>query len=537
MTANLHSLFASSFPEDRDATAIEAWREGDSAPGLYTWNDIDRATAKIANLFAKIGLPEGARVAAQVDKSPEALFVYLATLRAGLVYVPLNPAYREAEMAHFIADAEPGIVVCGRKNFSWVSRLAFMAGRGESFESCRHVFTLDDSSEGAGGTLIERAAYCPDSFETVRSKHDDLAAILYTSGTTGPSKGAMLSHGNLAVNALTLRDYWQWRRADVLLHALPIFHVHGLFVAAGGALLSGSKMIWLAKFDARQVLAHLPRATVFMGVPTFYARMLAEPGFDRDACRNVRLFISGSAPLSESTFDAFAARTGHTIVERYGMSETNMLASNPVDGERLGGTVGPPLPGVAIRIVDDVGKRCDAGVVGHVQVKGPNVFSAYWRLPERTAAEFTADGWLRTGDMGKLGAANQRGWGYLSIVGRAKDLIISGGLNVYPKEVEAALEAIAGVAEAAVIGVPHADFGEAVVAVVVRVKAQGHREDDADAMIALLKSRIANFKVPKRIVFVDELPRNAMGKVQKNLLRERFDHAEGDRPPDQASAS
>ena len=531
MTANLYSLFASSFPADRDACAIEAWREGAAAPGLYTWNDIDHATAKIANLFANIGLPKGARVAAQVDKSPEALFVYLATLRAGLVYVPLNPAYREAEMAHFIADAEPGVVVCGRQNFSWVSRLAFVAGRGES---CRHVFTLDDRSEGAVGTLIERAAFCADAFATVSSEPDDLAAILYTSGTTGRSKGAVLSHGNLAANALTLRDYWQWRRADVLLHTLPIFHVHGLFVAAGGALLSGSKMIWLPKFDVAQTLAHLSRATVFMGVPTFYTRLLAEPHFDRAACRNVRLFVSGSAPLSNSTFDAFAARTGQPIVERYGMSETNMLASNPVDGERIGGTVGPPLPGVAIRIVNDADKPREAGVIGHVQVRGPNVFSGYWRLPEKTAAEFTADGWFRTGDMGKLGVANLRGAGYLTIAGRSKDLIITGGLNVYPKEDEAALEAIAGVAEAAVIGVPHADFGEAVVAVVVRTKTHGDGECNAGAIIELLKPRIANFKVPKRIVFVDELPRNAMGKVQKNLLRERFDHVEEDRPPDQA---
>ena len=524
MNANLHSLFAASFPDDRDATAIEAWRDGSDSPGRYTWNDIERATAMIANLFASAGLAPGSRVLAQVDKSPEALFVYLATLRAGLAYVPMNPAYREAEMAHFIDDAEPGIVVCKRAHFSWLSRLAWAADRKEP---CRHVYTLDPGIVGATGSLVERAAHCADTFITAMQAPDSLAAILYTSGTTGRSKGAMLSHDNLASNALTLRDFWRWSQNDVLLHALPIFHVHGLFVAAGGALLAGSKMIWLPRFDAQQVVRHLPRATVFMGVPTFYTRLLGEPAFDRETCCNIRLFVSGSAPLSETTFDSFIARTGHTILERYGMSETNMLASNPHDGSRVGGTVGPPLPGVSLRIVDEEGAQCDSGVVGHIQVKGPNVFAGYWRLPEKTASEFD-DEWFKTGDMGRIVPPGERGAGHLAIVGRSKDLIISGGFNVYPKEVEAAIEALDGVDEAAVIGVPHPDFGEAVVAVVVHQARTAPTVDeaaDAEAMIALLKARIANFKVPKRIVFVDSLPRNAMGKVQKNLLREELTNA------------
>ena len=525
MNANLYHLFASSFPEDRDATAIEAWRDGSATPARYTWNDIERATAMIANLFASDGLAPGARVLAQVDKSPEALFVYLATLRAGLAYVPMNSAYREAEMAHFIADAEPGIVVCSRAHFSWLSRLAWAA---ERKEPCRHVYTLDEGSAGATGTLVERAAHCADRFATTTQASDSLAAILYTSGTTGRSKGAMLSHGNIASNASTLRDFWHWSQNDVLLHTLPIFHVHGLFVAAGGALLAGAKMIWLPRFDPQQVARHLPRATVFMGVPTFYTRLLDEPSFDREACRNIRLFVSGSAPLSEKTFDEFIARTGHTILERYGMSETSMLTSNPHEGLRVGGTVGPSLPGVSLRVVDEHGTRCDSGVVGHIQVKGPNVFSAYWRLPEKTAAEFSSDGWFKTGDMGKIVPPGERGAGHLAIVGRSKDLIITGGFNVYPKEIEAAIEALDGVAEAAVIGVPHADFGEAVIAVVVRQarSTPGLEEAaEAQAMITLLKARIANFKVPKRIVFVDSLPRNAMGKVQKNVLREQLTDA------------
>jgi len=514
MNANLFALFESRFPADRTACCIE------THDGLYySWDDLDRATAKLANLLAALKLPAGSRVAVQVEKSPEALFLYLATLRAGYVYLPLNTAYQEAEIDYFVGNAEPAVVVCSSNNFGWVSKVAFRHGTA-------HVFTLDDNRTGS---LLQRAAVQPDTFDTVARAGDDLAAILYTSGTTGRSKGAMLTHRNLASNAQTLHAYWGWRSDDVLLHMLPIFHVHGLFVASHGALLAGAKMIWAPKLDMGQVLKYLPRATVMMGVPTYYVRMLQESRFDKDVCRNMRLFVSGSAPLLLETFDAFRERTSHTILERYGMSETVMLVSNPYDaalGERIGGTVGMPLPGVSVRVVNSEGQPCEPGVIGNVEVMGPNVFKGYWRMPEKTAEEFTADGWFKTGDVGRFGGeiASQAGErkvpdNYLTIVGRSKDLIISGGYNVYPKEIESFIDEMPGVVESAVIGVPHADFGEAVVAVVVR--RPGVDIDEA-GMIGTLKGRIANFKVPKRVHVVDELPRNTMGKVQKNVLRQQF---------------
>jgi malonyl-CoA/methylmalonyl-CoA synthetase len=499
MNANLFALFASKFPEDRSSCCIE------THDGLhYSWDDIDRATARIANLLLGLGLPPDARVAAQVEKSPEALLLYLATLRAGFTYLPLNTAYRADEIAYFVGDAEPAVFVCSPQNFGWVAQIAFKSGTA-------HVFTL---SEHRTGSLLERAMHQADQCEPVARNADDLAAILYTSGTTGRSKGAMLTHGNLAANAQTLHAYWQWQAGDVLLHALPLFHVHGLFVASHGALLNGSKMIFLPKFDSEQVIERLPRTTIFMGVPTYYVRLLADAAFTREVCANMRLFISGSAPLLLDTFNDFIARTGYTILERYGMSETNMLTSNPYDGERVGGSVGFPLPGVSVRVTNDQGQACATDEIGAIQVKGPNVFKGYWRMPEKTAQEFTGDGYFITGDVGKFDEK-----GYLSIVGRSKDLIISGGFNVYPKEIETILDEMDGVVESAVIGVPHADFGEAVVAVVV---AKANSDLSADAMIATLKQKIANFKVPKKIHFVDDLPRNAMGKVQKKVLRERY---------------
>jgi malonyl-CoA/methylmalonyl-CoA synthetase len=355
-----------------------------------------------------------------------------------------------------------------------------------------------------------------DAHDVAIREASDLAAILYTSGTTGRSKGAMLTHANLLSNAQVLQRYWGWKPGDVLIHALPIFHVHGLFVASHGALLNGSKMIWFAKFDPKAVIPRLLDATVFMGVPTLYVRLLNEASLTRAACAHMRLFISGSAPLLLETFTLFRERTGHTILERYGMSETAMLTSNPYDpndGERRGGTVGFPLPGVGVRVVDDHAKPCAAGEIGNIEVRGPNVFEGYWRMPEKTKEEFTADGWFKTGDVGKIDAK-----GYVTIVGRSKDLIISGGFNVYPAEIEGTLNDMHGVGESAVIGVPHADFGEAVVAVIV---ARPGAAPDAAAIIEQLKSSIANFKVPKRIFVVDELPRNTMGKVQKNLLRDQ----------------
>jgi len=499
MNHNLYALIAAHFPTDLDACAIET-----HDARYWSWRDLERAIGRLANLLAGLALPAGSRIAVQVDKSPEALCLYLATLRAGHVFLPLNVGYRAAEIDYFLENAAPAVVVCAPGHLGWTAPIA--AARGVA-----HVFTLGDDGRG---TLLDAAAPQPDRFDTVACRAADLAAILYTSGTTGRSKGAMLTHGNLASNARVLHQYWRWRRGDVLLHALPIFHVHGLFVASHGALLSGSKMIWLPRFEPREVVRHLPRASVFMGVPTMYVRLLDEPGFDARAAAGVRLFVSGSAPLLADTFRQFEARTGHRILERYGMSETVMLTSNPYDGNRMAGTVGLPLPGVSVRVAADGGRLCATGEIGAIEVRGPNVFSGYWRMPEKTREEFTADGWFRTGDVGRWDAN-----GYLSIVGRSKDLIISGGYNVYPKEIEAYLDELPGVAESAVIGVPHRDFGEAVTAVVVRRPGAPLEES---VMIGALKARIAGFKVPKRIHVVDELPRNAMGKVQKNLLRERF---------------
>ena len=500
---NLFVALRRAFPTDLDTVAIET-ADGAGVPCLYTWRDLDRASAMIANLLASLELPEGARVAVQTDKSVEALMLYLGVLRAGLVYLPLNTAYQSAEIEYFLGNAEPAVVVCTSRNFPWVSKLAFRAGT-------RQVYTLD---EGISGTLLDRASLHSDRHEPVPRRADELAAILYTSGTTGRSKGAMLTHGNLLSNARVLKAYWDWRPGDVLIHALPIFHVHGLFVAIHGALLNGSRMIWFSRFDAAATVARLKDATVFMGVPTLYVRMLAEPALSRAACAGMRLFISGSAPLLKETFDEWAARTGHVILERYGMSETLMLTSNPcraADGERVGGTVGFALPGVGVRVRNERGMPVAAGEVGGIEVKGPNVFKGYWRMPEKTAEEFTPDLWFKTGDVGRLDAE-----GRVTIVGRSKDLIISGGYNVYPAEVEGVINELPGVAETAVVGVPHPDFGEAVVAVLV--PRPGAALDPA-AVLASLKGRIANFKVPKRVFVVDELPRNAMGKVQKNLLR------------------
>jgi len=505
---NNHNLFVAlrdAFPADLDSTAIET-ADGPDAPLRYRWRDLDQATAKIANLLDSLDLPPNSRVAVQTEKSVEALMLYLAVLRAGHVYLPLNTAYQSEEIAYFIGNAEPAVVVCAGKNFTWVSRIAFQAGT-------THVYTLNDDRSG---TLLDRAAFQPSTHTPAVKQASDLAAILYTSGTTGRSKGAMLSHGNLLSNAQVLKRYWDWQPGDVLVHALPIFHVHGLFVASHGALLNGSKMIWFGKFDPKAVLQRLPEATVFMGVPTLYVRLLAEAGLTREACRSMRLFISGSAPLLLDTYTAWQQRTGHTILERYGMSETTMLTSNPCrpqDGERRGGTVGFPLPGVGLRVQDEAGQALPAGEIGGIQVQGPNVFGGYWRMPEKTKEEFTADGWFKTGDVGLQDAS-----GYVTIVGRSKDLIITGGYNVYPAEIESLLNDLPGVMESAVIGVPHSDFGEAVVAVVV---ARPGVALDAPALVAHLKARIANFKVPKQVFVVAELPRNTMGKVQKNLLREQ----------------
>jgi malonyl-CoA/methylmalonyl-CoA synthetase len=513
--ANLYAQLRAHFPPGLDDVAIETadapgGRDGHPfTPLHYTWRDLERGSARIANLLADLALPAGAHVLAHLDKSVEAVMLYLATLRAGLVYVPLNAAYQASELDYFIDNAQPALVVCAPRNFTWISRLAFARGT-------RMVLTLGDDRSGS---LLERAAQMGDEFATVARAADDVAAIIYTSGTTGRSKGAQLTHGNLFANADVLHTFWQWREGDqrdVLIHALPIFHIHGLFVALHGALRAGARMIWFHRFDPLATIARLPDASVFMGVPTLYVRMLAQTALDAAACKAMRLFVSGSAPLLADTFAAWRERTGHAILERYGMSETAMITSNPYRPEsaRLPGTVGAALPGVRVRVHDDQGRACATGEIGGIEVKSPSVFAGYWQMPEKTREEFTADGWFRTGDVGRLDAN-----GVLTLVGRSKDLIISGGFNVYPAEIEDRINDLPGVAESAVVGVPHPDFGEAVVAVVV--PRAGATPVPAE-VIAALKSGIAAFKVPKHVRVVDALPRNAMGKVQKKLLREEL---------------
>ena len=500
--ANLFAALRAAFPADLNATAVE------TDNGLnYSWRDMELATAMLANLLVSLKLPAGSRIAVQVEKSVEAMLLYLATLRAGYVFLPLNTAYQSAEIEYFIGNAEPAVVVCSSKNFGWVSKIAFQAGT-------QNVFTLDDDRTGS---LLDRAAHCSDQHTVEQTHADDLAAILYTSGTTGRSKGAMLTHGNMLSNAQVLKDYWGWKPGDVLIHALPIFHVHGLFVALHGALINGSKMIWCAKFDPKFVIEKMPEATVFMGVPTLYVRLLNDAALDKNAVRNMRLFVAGSAPLLIETFNEWQTRTGHTILERYGMSETAMLTSNPYDttkNDRRGGTVGFALPGVNLRVQDDDGRALGINEIGGIQVKGPNVFKGYWRMPEKTKEEFTADGFFKTGDVGKI---DERG--YITIVGRSKDLIISGGYNVYPAEVEGYINDLPGVLESALVGVPHPDFGEVGVAVVI---AKAGATFKPETIIIALKSKLANFKIPKHCYVVAELPRNTMGKVQKNLLREQY---------------
>ncbi len=455
---NLYSILEAGFPKERDTICLEVPRGRDR-----TWQEIDQTTAKMANWLTSLDLPRGARIAATTEKSPETLMLYLATLRAGYVFLPLNTAYRDAELSYFFCNAKPSLVVCSDKQLNATAPIAKSA-------NVSRCMTLN---EDGSGSLVDEIASHGESFATVKVSPDTLASILYTSGTTGRSKGAMLSHQNLASNALVLKDYWGWNSTDVLLHMLPIFHIHGLFVAANGALLAGAKMIWLPKFDVQDSLDYLPRSTILMGVPTFYVRLLTDERFDRDICKNMRLFISGSAPLQWETFIEFEKRIGVKILERYGMSETGMLASNPYhdqDGQRFGGTVGKTLPGVSLRIVHDNGEECLPGEIGSIEVRGPGIFQGYWEMPEKTREEFTADGYFRTGDLGRMGgeiAGQSIPNNYVSIVGRGKDLIISGGFNVYPKEIEGFIDELPGVLESAVVGVPHPDFGEVGLAVIV----------------------------------------------------------------------
>ncbi|MEM8947809.1 MAG: malonyl-CoA synthase [Pseudomonadota bacterium] len=468
-----------------------------------TYQQFLEQTARLAHVLTKAGLKPGDRLAAQVQKSPEALALYAASVQAGIVFLPLNTAYTEGELDYFIEDSGAGVLVCNGRN---EAGLAPIADRLKA-----RLMTLN--ADGTG-TLSDQAGAMPSAFETVDRAEDDLAALLYTSGTTGRSKGAMLTQKNLLSNAEVLVDYWRFSGEDVLLHALPIFHTHGLFVATNVMLAVGGSMIFLPKFDLDAMIGQLPNATSMMGVPTFYTRLLGDARFTKDLASHMRLFISGSAPLLAETHIQFEERTGHRILERYGMTETNMNTSNPYDGDRRAGTVGFPLPGVELRITDPDGGDLAEGDVGQIEVRGLNVFDGYWQMPEKTAAELREDGFFITGDLGRIDED-----GYVHIVGRNKDLIISGGYNIYPKEIELVLDAEPGVLESAVIGVPHADFGETVLGLIV---AEPGETPDLDAINEAATRSLARFKHPKRLILVDELPRNTMGKVQKNILRDIY---------------
>ena len=500
MTGNMFALVRAAAPGN-DRTFIKT-HDG----RVITYGDLFAVSGRYANVLRDRGVGFGDRVAVQVDKSAECVLLYLACLRLGAAYLPLNPAYTLAEVGYFVGDSEARIVVCAPERAGDIAPLA---------ESLNVRETLTLGTDGKSGTLIALAQDVSPDFQDVDCATDDLAAILYTSGTTGRSKGAMLSHGNLASNALTLRDVWRFSGDDVLLNALPIFHTHGLFVASNVTLMAGGSMIFLPKLDADQIFKFLPESTVMMGVPTFYVRLLQDARLTRESTAHIRLFVSGSAPLLAETHAEWQARTGHAVLERYGMTETGMNTSNPYDGERIAGSVGPALPGVDIRIADPAtGAPLPRGEIGMIELKGPNVFKGYWRMPEKTAAEFRPDGFFVTGDLGIIDAN-----GYVAIVGRGKDLVISGGLNVYPKEIESEIDALAGIDETAVIGVPHPDFGEGVTAICTLKPGATLTEE---AVLDQLRDRLAKYKQPKRVIFIDALPRNTMGKVQKAVLRETY---------------
>jgi malonyl-CoA/methylmalonyl-CoA synthetase len=470
-----------------------------------TYGALFERSGQAANALVSLGVEPGDRVAAQVDKSADMIVLALACFRTGAALLPLNTAYTLAELEYFLGDAQPALTLCRPEALHAVTALAHKLG----------LPSAESLGANRDGTFAEKMAVSSPEFAPVPRAPDDLAAILYTSGTTGRSKGAMLSHENLSSNALTLVDAWRFTSADRLIHALPVFHTHGLFVAVNVALLGGATMIFQNRFLPDAVLRAMPEATSLMGVPTFYTRLLDHSALTREVCANMRLFVSGSAPLLAETHAAWRKRTGFSILERYGMTETNMIASNPYDGERRPGTVGFALPGVSARISEaETGAPVAAGEIGVIEVKGPNVFRGYWRMPEKTAQEFRSDGFFITGDLARVDSD-----GYIHIVGRAKDLVISGGFNVYPKEVESEIDAIEGVLESAVIGVPHPDFGEGVAAVVV--PHPGALLTEAGILTAL-SGRLAKFKTPKRAFVVDALPRNAMGKVQKAALRETY---------------
>jgi malonyl-CoA/methylmalonyl-CoA synthetase len=490
MRENLYATLRDRFATSLDDPALRVPRGA-----VWTYRQLDLRSAQMSGALATFGVTPGDRVMVQVDKSPDAVALYLACLRSGAVFLPLNTAYTAAEVKFFVDDAEPAVVI---------ARPDTLGGLDAPVESL--------ATDGTGSFAEACDAATPDHRVIDRSS-DDIASMIYTSGTTGRSKGAMLTHENLRSNAVALHEIWAFRDDDVLLHTLPVFHVHGLFVALHCAMLGGNEIILLPRFDVDAVIEHLPEATVMMGVPTQYVRLLGDDRFGRRQCAGLRLFTSGSAPMTARVHEAFGERTGQRILERYGMTEAGMITSNPYDGERIAGTVGFPLPGVELRVADHTGDPLPAGATGVVEIRSPGLFAGYWRQPEKTSAEFRSDGWFITGDVGSVDDT-----GRLTLEGRAGDMIISGGYNVYPKEIELLLDEVPGVDESAVIGVPHPDLGEAVVAIVAA-------DPDADvgtveaAMAAALDGALARFKHPKRYLFVDALPRNAMAKVQKATLR------------------
>ncbi|WP_447894917.1 malonate--CoA ligase [Vreelandella sp. GE22] len=479
----------------------------------YRYSDVLGQSRRIATTLLTLGVEPGDRVAVQVDKSPEIVMLYLACLQVGAVYLPLNTAYTDSEIAYFLEDAEPRLFVCRPEVHREARAIAEKSGGAQ----------VESLGTRANGSLMEKAASAEETDAVCEVAADDLAAILYTSGTTGRSKGAMLTHQNLASNSQALTEAWQYSENDHLIHALPIFHTHGLFVACNVTLINGASMTFLPKLDVEELLDLMPDSTVLMGVPTFYTRLLASPRLNREVVANMRLFISGSAPLLAETHAEFSERTGHAILERYGMTETNMNTSNPYEGERRPGTVGTPLPGVTVRITDrETGAELAQGETGMVELTGPNVFKGYWRMPEKTDAEFRDDGYFITGDLGLIDDK-----GYLNIVGRDKDLVISGGYNVYPKEIEQFIDDLDDVEESAVIGVHHADLGEGVVAVVVPKASANVNEAQ---ILEAIKDVLARYKQPKRVFFTEALPRNVMGKVQKNQLRDTYADTFSEKP-------
>ena len=494
---NLYLTYREGFPQDLKSPFLE-YSNGSS----IAYEELEEQSSQYANGFSDLGLQPGDRVSVQVDKSPEVIFIYLACLRSNLIFHPLNTAYKESELSFFLDDAKPSIFICQKEINDNISSLGLK-------KDPRYVFTLLPE-EGESIQSIKRKG----DHEIVDCSEEHIAALLYSSGTTGKPKGIMLTHGNIGSNALALKEAWNFTQEDCLLHALPIYHVHGLFVALGCVFLSGSRVLWMSAFDADEVQKILPKCSVMMGVPTYYTRLLSSPRLNQDTTANIRVFISGSAPLLEDTFNEFHSKTGHYILERYGMTETNIICSNPIEGKRKPGTVGLPLERQNLRIVDDSLNNLDKDEIGNIQVKGPNVFNGYWNLPEKTKEDFSSDNYFNTGDKGFIDQD-----GYLTIVGRSKDMIISGGLNVYPKEIESLIDNLEGVGESAVIGLKDDDLGEKVVAVVVRKDKSDITEEE---LITTLKKGIAGFKVPKQVIFVEELPRNAMGKVQKNVLRDNY---------------